>query len=105
MIGKISSLLLSGCAASAAAALGLSFASQAAAQPYDQPAYDQPAPYASDYATDTSAEVGGIVVTPSYRPDRDSNGIPTERVYASRVVPIDDLDLSSDWGVRDCTRG
>jgi UrcA family protein len=102
MIGKISSLLLSGCAASAAAALGLSFASQASAQPYyDQPTYDQPAPYASDYATDTAANVGEIVVTPGYRPDRDSNGIPTERVYASRVVPIDDLDLSSDWGVRE----
>jgi UrcA family protein len=102
MIGKISSLLLSGCAASAVAALGLSFASQAGAQPYyDQPVYDQPAPYASDYATDTAAEVGGVVVTPSYRPDRDENGIPTERVYASRVVPIDDLDLSTDWGVRE----
>jgi UrcA family protein len=99
MFGKISSLLLSGCAATAAATLGLSFASQAAAQPYyDEPAYDQPAP-ASDYGTDTAAEVGGITVTPDYGRERDVNGIPTERVYASRVVPISDLDLSTGWGV------
>jgi len=123
MFGRISSLLLSGCAAAGAAAIGLSFASVASAQTYDdqtppyadqpapyadqpappyadQPPADQPAPYAAgDYGSDTAATVGGIVVTPGYRPDRDENGIPTERVYASRVVPIDDLDLSTDWGV------
>jgi UrcA family protein len=97
MFGKISNLLLSGCAASAAAALGLSFAPQASAQ-----SYDQSAPYAaSDYAADDAAEVGGIVVTPSYRSDQTFNGLPTERVYASRVVPIDDLDLSTGWGVHE----
>jgi UrcA family protein len=96
MFRRISSLLLSGCAATAAAALGLSFALQASAQPY----YDQPAP-ASDYASDDAAEVGGVVVTPSYGPDRTVDGIPTERVYASRVVPFDDLDLSTGWGVRE----
>jgi UrcA family protein len=103
MFGRISSLLLSGCAAVSAAAIGLSFAPVANAQPYGdqpQPYAEQPAPYAaSDYASDTSATVGEIIVTPGYRPDRDENGIPTERVYASRVVPIDDLDLSTDWGV------
>jgi UrcA family protein len=98
MFGRISSLLLSGCAASAAAALGLGFASHAAAQPY----YDEPGPYAaSDYGEDAAYEVGGIVVTPSYRPDRTYNGIPTQRVYASRVVPVDDLDLSTGWGVHE----
>jgi UrcA family protein len=99
MIGKISSLLLSGCTAAAAAALGLSFAPQASAQPYyDDPSY-QSAPSAYDYNRDTAAEVGGIVVTPDYRDSGSVNGIPTRRVYASRVVPIDDLDLSTRWGV------
>ncbi|HXQ13586.1 MAG TPA: UrcA family protein [Caulobacteraceae bacterium] len=96
MFRKISRLLLSGCAATAAAALG--FAAPATAQPYD----DEPGAYAAqDYGRDTSAEVGGITVTPSYRPDQTFNGIPTERVYASRVAPIDDLDLSTRWGVRE----
>src|SRR5205823_4388979 len=59
MIGKASSLLLSGCAAAAAAAFSLSFAPQANAQPYyDDPSYG-PAPAASDYSYDTAAEVGG----------------------------------------------
>jgi UrcA family protein len=94
MYRKISSLLLSGCAATAAAALG--FVAPAGAQPYD----DQPGAYAApDYGQDTAAEVGGVVVRPSYRPDQTFNGIPSERVYAQRVVPIDDLDLSTGWGV------
>ncbi|HZZ87208.1 MAG TPA: UrcA family protein [Caulobacteraceae bacterium] len=101
MIGKISSLLLSGAAAAATAALSLSCAPQANAQPYyDDPGY-QPAPAAGDYSYDTAAEVGGVVVTPDYRGDRSVNGIPTQRVYASRVVPIDDLDLSTRWGVEE----
>jgi len=95
MIGKIPSLLPSGCTAAAAAALSLTFAPQASAQPY----YDSPPPSASDYGYDTAAEVGGVVVTPDYRYGRTENGIPTQRVYASRVVPIDDLDLSTRWGV------
>jgi UrcA family protein len=97
MFPRVSSLLLSGCVATAAAALGLGSVQQASAQPY----YDQPPPYASGYASDDAAEVGGIVVSPDYRPDRTFNGIPTQRVYASRVVPIDDLDLSTGWGVRE----
>ena len=147
MIGRISSLLLSGCAVASLAAMGLSFAPAASAQSYndqssgnqsapysdqagqpapnaDQPTADsdqssqptpdvdqsgQPAPYAdqpppsaaSDYASDDAAEVGGIVVTPSYRPDSDENGIPTERVYASRVVDFSDLDLTTPWGVHE----
>ena len=96
MFGRISSRLLSGCAVSAAAALGLSFAGQAVAQSYNvQPAYDQPS-YAAD-----APNVSEVVVTPSYRNDRSDNGIPTERVYASRVVHFGDLDLSTGWGVHE----
>ena len=97
MFGRFSTLLLAGCAATAAAAIGLGCAPQANAQPYD----DQGAYSAPDYGRDTSAEVGGVTVTPEYRPDRTYDGIPTQRVYASRVVPIDDLDLSTRWGVRE----
>ena len=94
MSGRISSLLISGCAASAAAVLGLSFAGQASAQSYyDQPRYDQ-----RDYDTD-APNVGEVIVTPDYRNDRSYNGIPTERVYASRVVHFGDLDLRTRWGV------
>lgn len=94
MFGKISSLLASGCGATAAAVLGLSFATHASAQPYyDQPSYDQ----RDD--TDGSTRVGDLVVTPEYRADRSVDGIPTERVYASRVVYFDDLDLNTAWGV------
>ena len=97
MTGRMTSLLLSGCAAALAAVVGLSAAPHASAQSFAETgAYAAP-----DYGRDTSAEVGGIVVTPSYRSDREQNGIPTQRVYASRVVPIDDLDLSTRWGVRE----
>jgi UrcA family protein len=101
MFGRISTLLMAGCAA---AAIGVVCAPQANAQSYnDQRTYDgQPGAYsAPDYGQDTSAEVGGIVVTPSYGPDQTYEGIPTRRVYASRVVPIDDLDLSTRWGVHE----
>jgi UrcA family protein len=98
MFGKISSLLTSGVAATAAAALGLSFAGHAGAQPYyDEPNYDQRD--SADY--DTAPSVGEIVVTPNYRNQRSENGIPTQRVYASRVVHFDDLDLSTRWGVHE----
>ena len=97
MFGKFSNLLLSGCAASAAAALGLSFAGHAGAQTYDQPSYDQRG-YDADY--DSAPSVGELVVRPSHRRNDTFNGIPTERVYASRVVHFDDLDLSTRWGVR-----
>jgi UrcA family protein len=96
MFGRNSGRLLSGCAVSAAAALGLSFAGQAVAQSYsDQPAYDRPG-YEAD-----APSVSEVVVTPSYRNDRSENGIPTERVYASRVVRFGDLDLSTRWGVHE----
>lgn len=99
MFGKISTLLSSGCAATAAATLGLSFAGHATAQTYyNQPAYDQRGDTA-DY--DAAPSVGEIVVRPTYRDDRDENGVPTERVYASRVVRFDDLDLSTRWGVHE----
>ena len=97
MFGKLTSTILSGSLASAAAALGLSFAASAGAQPYyDQQGYDQPA-----YDQGDSSRVGELVVTPNYRENRDENGIPTERVYASRVVHFDDLDLSTRWGVHE----
>jgi UrcA family protein len=98
MSGRISNLLMAGCAATAAAAIGLGCAPQANAQPYSD---DSGAYAAQNYGQDTSAEVGGIVVTPSYRPDQTFDGMPTQRVYASRVVPIDDLDLSTRWGVHE----
>jgi UrcA family protein len=98
MFGKFSNLLLSGCTAAAAATLGLSFAGHAGAQTYyDQPSYDQRD--SADY--DAAPNVGEIVVRPTYRNQRSENGIPTERVYASRVVHFDDLDLSTRWGVRE----
>jgi UrcA family protein len=92
MFGRISTLLATGCATSV---LALSFAGQVSAQPYyDRPDYDQ-----SDY--DTGAHVGEVIVRPTYRNERSENGIPTERVYASRVVHFDDLDLSTGWGVHE----
>ena len=98
MFRNLSTLLLSGCAATAAAAIGISCAPQANAQPYD----DERGAYAAqDYSQDTSAEVGGVVVRPSYRPDQSFNGIPTQRVFASRVVHFADLDLSTRWGVHE----
>ena len=96
MFGKFPNLLLSGCTAVAAATLGLSFAGHAGAQTYDQPTYDQRA--SADY--DSAPAVGEVVVRPTYR-ERNENGIPTERVYASRVVHFDDLDLSTGWGVHE----
>src|ERR1700735_2130783 len=83
MFGKISNLLLSGCSVAAAATLGLSFAGHASAQTYyDQPTYDQ-----RDSADYDNAPT--------------ENGIPPERVYASRIVHFDDLDLSTRWGVHE----
>jgi UrcA family protein len=107
MFGKISSRLMSGCAASAVAALALSFAGQAGAQTYneqpgyDRPANDQPSYDQRDRDANDSTRVGDLVVTPDYRPNRADNGIPTQRVYASRVVYFDDLDLNTAWGVHE----
>jgi UrcA family protein len=106
MFAKISSRLMSGAAASAVATLALSFAGHASAQAYNDPAYDRPAydqPNYDHHAYDAgdSTRVGDLVVTPEYRPDRSIDGIPTQRVYASRVVYFDDLDLNTAWGVHE----
>ena len=95
MFGRISSLLMAGCAAAAVVGLGAPLAS---AQPY---ADDSGAYAAPDYGQDTSAVVGGITVTPGYHRGETYDGIPTERVYAAEVVPIYDLDLSTRWGVHE----
>jgi UrcA family protein len=94
MIGKLTSTILSGSLATAAAALSLSFSAPAGAQPYYDRPYDQP-----NYSDQDATTLGDVVVTPSYRPNRTVNGIPTERVYASRVVDVSDLDLSTGYGV------
>jgi UrcA family protein len=91
---KLSTSLLCGSIAGAALALGAALS--AAAQPYDSDAqiktYGQMPYSASDYATDTSATVGGVTVYASP---------PIETVRVSRVVPIDDLDLSTRDGVHE----
>ena len=96
MFGRTSRLILNGCAAASAAVLGLGFVSLATAQPYsEQPSYGQ-----RDYDADAPS-VGEVVVTPDYRSNRSENGIPTERIYAQRVVHFGDLDLNTDWGARE----
>ena len=70
------------------------------------PAYSPP-PVGSEYAPppayDDSAPTVGevIIVAPRHhRAERDpATGAPIERVYASRRVRYDDLDLTTDWGV------
>ena len=89
MLGRIPTILATGCAASV---LGLSFAGHVGAQPYDRPDYDQ-------RGYDNDSRVGEVIVRPTYRNEPSWNGIPTERVYASRVVHFGDLDLSTRWGV------
>ena len=89
MSPQLSRGFLRGSMACAAAALGLTFAAGAQAQPY----YDQPDP---SYA---SSDVGGLtVIAPRHR-ERTWNGAPIVNVSASRVVDISDLDLSTGWGV------
>ncbi len=73
---------------------------------YDHPApgyYPPPAPaYAPPPAyDDRETSVGDvIIVAPRRRAERDpATGAPIERVYASRRVRYDDLDLTTDWGV------
>ena len=99
----------------AAAGLSMAFASTPAQAQYaDDPpyGYDQPAPgyypppapaYAPPPAYyNESPTVGDvIVVAPRHRMERDpATGAPIDHVYASRAVRYDDLDLTSDWGVR-----
>jgi UrcA family protein len=89
MIGKFA--ILTGSMAAAAAALGLAAATASHAQPYYDDGY---------YGYDAPPPVGEIVVRPQRYPERTYNGIPVERVYASRVVDASDLDLNTPWGAR-----
>jgi UrcA family protein len=89
MTGILSSRVLQGTVASAVAALGLSL-STAQAQPY----YDQYPSDAYTYSTDN----GVTVYARPYRQERSYNGAPIERLSASRVVDISDLDLDSGYG-------
>jgi len=88
MFGKLAVTLLTGTLATAAAALSLGVATSSNAQPY----YGEPGYY------DEPAQAGEIIVRPERWPGRTYNGIPTERVYASRVVDVSDLDLNTPWG-------
>lgn len=90
MASALTSRILRGSVISAVAALGLSFTA-ANAQPY----YDQYPDngYAYDYAP------GITVYARPYGARRAPfTGAPIERLTASRVVPIDDLDLSTGYG-------
>ena len=99
-----------GSMACAAAALGLAFAGAGHAQPYDDgPSGYGPAPYDQpDYGppgyppaayNDDTPYAGGVTVTAPPRHERSANGAEIDRVTASRVVDISDLDLSTHWGV------
>lgn len=90
MASALMSRILRGSVISAVAALGLTFTA-AHAQPY----YDQ---YPDTYNY-TDANGDGITVyAHPYHERRAPNGAPIERLTASRVVPIDDLDLSTGYG-------
>jgi UrcA family protein len=97
------SRILRGSAVSAVAALGLSFTA-AQAQPYYDDYSDTYAPAPDDtyapapdaYAYDTAP--GITVYAHPYRQPRASNGAPIVHMTASRVVPIDDLDLGTGYG-------
>jgi UrcA family protein len=71
-----------------AVAAGLVLAGAAQAQPYDDGYYDQSAP-APGYAN-------GVTVMAPDRYDRDGVG---DRITASRVVDVSDLDLNTGWGL------
>jgi UrcA family protein len=110
---KLSRGIISSSVAGAAFALGLAL-SGAQAQPYDSGASakmsnDDMSPYAksaygdapanaSDYASDTSATVGGLTVTAPRRVERTRDGAEVVVASAQRVVDISDLDLSSRGG-------
>src|SRR5580704_3217435 len=89
MSPKLSRGLFRGSMACAVAALGLTFAIGAQAQPY----YDQPDP---SYAP---SDVGGLTVIAPRHQERTWSGAPIVNVSASRVVDTSDLDLSTGWGV------
>ena len=92
MASAITTRILRGALVSAVAALGLGLTA-AQAQPY----YDQyPDNYQSPDAYDTAS--GVTVYAHPYRQERAPNGAPIETVRVSRVVPVDDLDLSTGYG-------
>ena len=96
MASALTSRILRGSAIAAVATLGLSFTA-ANAQPYYNDDPDNtyaPAPdaYAYDYAP------GITVYAHPYRGRRAPNGAPIVHMSASRVVPIDDLDLGTGYG-------
>ena len=72
--------------------------------PPPAPAYYPPAPaYAPSFADDGTT-VGEVIVRAPYRhhSERDpATGAPIERVSTSRIVRYSDLDLTTDWGVRE----
>jgi len=87
MTSAVTSRILRGSLISAVAALGLSFTA-AQAQSYD----DQ-------YYPDTYPTANGVTVyAHPYRQERAPNGAPIERLQVSRVVAVDDLDLSTGYG-------
>ena len=85
MASAITTRILRGAAVSAIAALGLGF-TVAQAQPY----YDNPDGY--DSAS------GVTVYAHPYHQERSPIGAPIETLQVSRVVPVDDLDLSTGYG-------
>jgi UrcA family protein len=108
---------LRGSMACAAAALGPAFAGGGHAQPYDggpygdaPPPYDQPDQgppdngppgYPPPAYNDDTPYAGGVTVTAPPRHERTASGAEIDRVTASRVVDVSDLDLSTDWGVHE----
>jgi len=69
---------------------------------YAPPAYNgyyTPPPYAAPEST-----VGEVIIIAPYHHHRrevdPATGAPIERISASRRVRFDDLDLNTDWGVR-----
>lgn len=93
MASALMSRILRGSVISAVAALGLSFTAAHAQPYYAQPYYDQ---YPDTY---TYTDANGITVyAQPYNAPRAPNGAPIVPLTASRIVPIDDLDLSTGYG-------
>lgn len=105
MASALMSRILRGSAVAAVAALGLSFTA-AYAQPYDYDYPDDTYAPAPAYPDDTYAPApdaydtapGITVYAHPYSGRRAPNGAPIVHMSASRVVPIDDLDLGTGYG-------
>jgi len=103
--------VLLGSVAGAAAALGLTLASVAQAQPYYSSdaadgayakASNADMPYnASDSGYDASATVGGLTVTAPGRTVHTASGAEIVTAAVSRVVDTSDLDLSTRDGMHE----